>query len=150
MRTIRQLLINISDKTTRQQGFITASILLDWPTIVGAAFAELCQPLKISFPPNKKREGRLHVMTSSAFAVQISYLEPQIIEKINSYFGYKAVQKLLIRNGEMPKKISSKKEYVITDHDRQTVEQPIATIDDPEIKQRLLAIGLGIYRHEKN
>lgn len=148
MRQIRQLLTKISDPTTRQLGFVTASILLDWPEIVGAKFAELCYPVKITFPPNKKSDGRLHVITSSAFAVQISYLEQQIIEKINTYFGYRAVQKLFIRNGEVKKAEKVTKKYTVSPEAREMVENLVATIEDPELKQRLMAIGLGVYRHE--
>lgn len=145
MKNLRTILTKITTPLAQQQGFIRASILLDWDLIVGERFAQFCQPERISFPHERRTGGRLTLKTSSAFALELSHLEQLIVEKINQYFGYKAVDKLLIKNGKVtprPKKI-----HPIPTVDAETlthIESLTDGIHDPKLRATLIELGKGV------
>jgi len=87
----------------RKRGFAEARILSDWPVIVGERFAAVTLPEKLTFPRGGagggKRDGLLQVRVGAPLATELQHLEPQIIERINGYFGYNAVARLKLVQG---------------------------------------------------
>lgn len=131
----------------QQHGFAVASIILDWSKIVGDQFAHLCTPEKITFPVHKKREGRLVVVASSAVAAEIAYLEPQIIDKINRYFGYPAVAKISVKHATIKK--TAYKPKVKRTISPELVASHVQNIQDKQLQQALLDLGVGIFSDDK-
>lgn len=151
MKNLRNILAKITTPLAQKQGFIRASILLDWNLIVGEKFAEFCQPEKIIFPHERRTGGRLTLKTSSAFALELSHLEPLIVEKINQYFGYKAVDKLLIKNGKVTPR--AKKQHPTPTVDATTqaqLEDMTRDIHDPKLRQTLIELGKGVLSESNN
>jgi len=85
----------------RRFGFVQSSVVTRWPEIVGAAHARVCSPEAIRFPPGEKAEGILQLVVVPAHAPLIEQVIPEIIERVNRFFGYKAVAKVKIRQGEV-------------------------------------------------
>ena len=86
---------NFAAKLLGKKGVIEMKILSEWKNIVGQDLAEHSLPEKISFAKDQRDNGVLHLaVTSGAFAIEISHNTPLILEKINTYFGYKAVTKI--------------------------------------------------------
>lgn len=85
----------------KKRGFAEAGILTDWPAIVGEHLARHTMPEKIAFARGARSAGTLHIVTESAFAPELQHLEPQVLERINGYFGYFAVGKLRIQHGRV-------------------------------------------------
>jgi hypothetical protein len=77
-----------------ERGFHQQDIILHWASIVGASLAKHTLPQKIVFPHNQRENGCLHLETASVFALDIQHAEPQIVDKINTFFGYNAVTRL--------------------------------------------------------
>jgi hypothetical protein len=140
---LQHSLRTVTHSLFRQQGFAAASIILDWHLIVGEKFAEHCQPMKIVFPFNQRREGRLYVTASSALATEIAFLEPMILDKINRYFGYPAVAKIVVKHGNISKKSKTvtKRKTVAPE----MVETHLHNIQDKQLYQALLDLGVGIF-----
>jgi len=88
-------------------GFHTAEIMTSWETIVGADLARLTRPESIKWPRGAKGRvasdgeaqtaGATLVLASNpAFALEVSYRTQEIIDRINRYFGYRAIAQLRI------------------------------------------------------
>lgn len=147
MKNFNNLLKRVATPICQQYGFVNATLLMDWPLIVGEKFATICQPEKIAFPPQKRNNGLLYVSTSSAFAPELSYLEALIVDKVNKYFGYNAVQRLVIRHKKMVPIIEKKPpEKQVGEADLLVIEACIKDIDNPELKIILRKIGIGIFK----
>lgn len=86
----------------RRQGFAQHEIVTRWQTIVGPLLAAKSVPERLRFPANERRGGTLFVRVESAFALEFQHLTPQILERVNSYYGYTAVEKVVIRQGVLP------------------------------------------------
>lgn len=80
--------------TARRRGFTQTAILADWCRIVGPALAGRCQPVRVEFPRGKARGGTLELRARGGAALEIQHLAPQLLERINGFFGYPAIRRL--------------------------------------------------------
>lgn len=96
-----RLLPAIASKTLRSRGFLHQDIIARWADIVGPEAAAMSRPLAIRFPRGKRSEAALEVRVSPAFAPLFQHQGPQIIARINGYFGYAAIARLSIAQGRI-------------------------------------------------
>lgn len=100
-RAIADLMPEVGRTAFRRFGFVQSSVVTRWPEIVGARHARVCSPESIRFPPGEKSDGILQLVVAPAHAPMIQHVVPEIIERVNRFFGYKAVAKAKIRQGEV-------------------------------------------------
>ena len=100
-RPIAELMPEIGRTAFRKFGFVQSSVVTRWPEIVGERHARACAPESIRFPIGEKRDGILQLVVKPAFAPQIQHSIPEIVERVNRFFGYAAVAKVKLRQGEV-------------------------------------------------
>jgi hypothetical protein len=99
MRAVSDLLPDAGGAAFRRFGFIQSSIVSRWREIVGARYAAVSSPETIRFPPGKKSKGVLTLIVEGAHAPMMQHVAPTIIERVNRFFGYPAVERLSFRQG---------------------------------------------------
>lgn len=99
VRAIGDLMPEIGRTAFRRFGFVQSSVVTRWPEIVGPRHARVCSPEAIRFPPGEKAEGILDLVVVPAHAPLIQQVIPEIIERVNRFFGYKAVARVKLRQG---------------------------------------------------
>lgn len=110
LRALATLVPKIAASIFRKRGFTEAGILTDWPAIIGPQLAGQCWPEKIIFPGGARSGGILHIRVDGPVATELQHREPQIVERINSYFGYSAVSRLHFLQGPLPPGRPSRRE----------------------------------------
>ncbi|MGH6815480.1 MAG: DUF721 domain-containing protein, partial [Hyphomicrobiaceae bacterium] len=102
-RAVGAFLPNVTDKVFEKHPFSDAALLTEWPAIVGTDLAGYTTPERLTRPRKKKtatsaeaggqdRPGTtLTLRVESARVLDVHYRGEQIIERINGYFGYRAV-----------------------------------------------------------
>jgi hypothetical protein len=98
-RPVAELVPQIGRAAFRRFGFVQASVVTRWPEIVGERHAQVCMPESIRFPPGEKSEGILQLVVLPAHAPLIQHVIPEIMERVNRFFGYKAVARVKLRQG---------------------------------------------------
>jgi hypothetical protein len=78
---------------------VQSSVVTRWPEIVGPQQARVCSPEAIRFPPGEKAEGILDLVVIPAHAPLIQQVIPEIIARVNRFFGYRAVARVKLRHG---------------------------------------------------
>jgi hypothetical protein len=141
-RRLQGILSTIAAPALRRQGFARAEVLSRWAEIVGPELAAGCQPERITF----KRDGSgatLKVRVEPGLGPEIQHRAPDIIERINGYFGYRAVQALSLIQAPLQENGRHR-------------EQPTANGDDdpaeprqPGLKGALAALGRRIAAAER-
>lgn len=100
-RPVADLVPQIGRAAFRRYGFVQSSVVSRWPEIVGEAHARVCVPESIRFPPGEKADGIMQLVVQPAHAPLIQHVIPEIIERVNRFFGYKAVARVKMRQGSV-------------------------------------------------
>ena len=100
-KPVAELVPQIGRAAFRRFGFVQSSVVTRWPEIVGPRHAQVCMPEAIRFPPGEKSDGILQLVVLPAHAPLIQHVIPEIIERVNRFFGYKAVARVKLRQGEV-------------------------------------------------
>jgi hypothetical protein len=98
-KPVAELVPQIGRAAFRRFGFVQSSVVTRWPEIVGERHAQVCMPEAIRFPPGEKSEGILQLVVLPAHAPLIQHVIPEIMERVNRFFGYKAVSRVKLRQG---------------------------------------------------
>nr|WP_206185367.1 DciA family protein [Sphingosinicella sp. CPCC 101087] len=99
MRQVSELLPEIGGAAFRRFGFVQSSIVSRWREIVGPRYAVVSSPESIRFPPGKKSGGVLTLVVEGAHAPMMQHVAPAIVERVNRFFGYPAVNRISFRQG---------------------------------------------------
>lgn len=89
-----------------KQGFAQNYILENWDSIVGPSFIEKSLPIKLQI---EKIGGYLVIACDGSTALELEYLKEDIIKKINSYYGFQAINKIKFQNLPIQNDIKNKK-----------------------------------------
>ncbi len=99
-RSIADLMPDIGRAAFKKFGFVQSSVVSRWADIVGPRYAAVTQPEAIRFPSHGNRSGgTLHVTVASAHAPMLQHVAPELIERVNRFFGYEAVAKIKMTQG---------------------------------------------------
>jgi hypothetical protein len=98
-RRVADLVPAIGDMAFRKFGFVQSSIITRWPDIVGPKLARVTSPESLRFPQGKKADGTLSITVGSAHATVVQHVVPDIIERVNRFFGYAAVSRIRLNQG---------------------------------------------------
>jgi hypothetical protein len=77
-------------------GFAEPEVLLRWPEVVGERLSGLCVPVKVSYSRAGRLGAILVVRVEGARATEVEHLGPRIIERVNQFYGYRAIDRLKV------------------------------------------------------
>ena len=98
-RAVADMLPAVGGASFRRFGFVQSSIVSRWNEIVGARYARVSAPESIRFPPGKRAAGVLTLVVEGAHAPMMQHVAPVIVERVNRFFGYQAVERVQFRQG---------------------------------------------------
>lgn len=101
-RAVSDIVPGVGRAAFRRFGFVQSAIVARWAEIVGDHYAKHSAPDALSFPPGKRSGATLTIVCSGPFATMLQHVEPQIIERVNRFFGYAAVARISLKHGEVP------------------------------------------------
>ena len=93
LRSFKDTLPTNIKKIIKKKGHIFSEILNNWRYLVGDELFEVCFPKSFK-SSNKFNASTLLVMVKRGSEIELEYSRKQIIDKINSYFGYNVAEKL--------------------------------------------------------
>lgn len=101
-RAAGELVGDVGGQSFRRFGFIQSAIVSRWGEIVGERYARASCPESIKFPGGKKAGGALTLLVDGAHAPLIQHLAPMITERVNRFFGYAAINRIVFKQGRPP------------------------------------------------
>jgi len=101
-RSAGDLVSQVGGQSFRRFGFVQSSIVSRWSEIVGERYAKVSSPESIRFPVGRKAGGVLTLLVDGAHAPLIQHLTPLIVERVNRFFGYAAINRVVFRQGKPP------------------------------------------------
>ena len=129
------------------RGFADAAIINDWPVIAGEHLADHSAPEKIHYSPGNKDRGVLHLrINNGGLATYVQHQGDVLIEKINSYFGYAAVERIHINQGPLPEPPGSPPPPVppLPETEERGLLKNLSDIEDEDLHQALEGLGRAV------
>jgi hypothetical protein len=151
---LQSLLEGCLEPSLKAKGFASSAIHLHWNDIVGAQLAPWSEPVSLRWPsrppgadPEKARDGAvLTVKVEGAFALDLQHQTPQVIQRINGFFGWRCVEKLLLKQGPVRKGDTPKRraKAVLTPEGSRALDHMLADVGNPDLKAALARLGVGV------
>ncbi|MHC8508549.1 MAG: DUF721 domain-containing protein [Rhodospirillales bacterium] len=134
------------------RGFADGAVVRAWPEIVGPALAQESTPERIDFPPGKRAGGVLHLRVEpGGMAVELQHLAPLVIERVNGFFGFRCVERLMLVQGPVAaiKPASARRAEAAprpapSEAETKAVEQLAAGIADESLRESVRGLGLAM------
>ena len=121
-------------KVLKKNGFNLSSIVDNWTKIVGNDTASNCYPINIKAQGNSK-EVILILNVIHGKQIDVEYNKKNIIDKINSYFGYTFVKGVQIKI--ISAKFTSSKKTDKMKKNKNSFDRNLRKIDDVHLKNKL-------------
>ncbi len=145
LRAIAAEVPRVAGAALGKHGFGEAQLVMQWPTVVGPELAEKLTPDRLTFARGERRQGTLRVRVVSGFALEAQHLEPVIIERINGFFGYGAVARiLLIQVPPKPAARQAARPRALNSGEQRALETQLEAVADPDLRQALGRLGAAV------
>jgi hypothetical protein len=151
---LQSLLEECLEPSLRAKGFASSAIHLHWGEIVGAQLAPWSEPVSLRWAPRppgadpaKAKDGAtLTIKIEGAFALDLQHQTPQIINRINGFFGWRCVEKLVLKQGPVRKiaPAARRSKPVLSVEGSRALDQLLTDVENPELKAALARLGVGV------
>lgn len=154
---IAELTNTLVDPILAKKAGINTMLLGIWDEIVGPEFADCSRPDKIVWP--KQRDmgtlnteqggglspGQLTIACEGSRALFLSHQQDEILQRINAFFGFpalnriKIVQKVVVKHDlrrKKPRKLSTREQKKLT--------EMVDEIEDERLKEALTKLGKAV------
>lgn len=149
-RRVADFLPAIGDVAFRKFGFVQSAIVTRWPEIVGARLAKVTAPESLRFPQGSKSDGLLCITVAAAHAPVVQHVIPDIIARVNRFFGYAAVARVRLAQGSVKRHTGDAPAAIATSQPVPTValSPTLKAIADPELRTVLEGLASSLAKRD--
>lgn len=147
---ISEIANSVLDPVLARRAGINTTLLGMWDDIVGPDFAECTRPEKIKWPRRASQDdsfepGTLTIACEGARALFLAHTQDQLIQRLNSVFGFPAIDRVKI----VQKPVCSGKGRIkeipdLPPGDKKRLSDMVSKIDDPKLRDALTRLGSGV------
>lgn len=155
LKEMGQIAESLAGRILGKKAFIKADVIYHWAEIVGEEWSNLAKPLDIEFRKEERKKGVLLVeVASGAIALELELKSKLILAKVNTYFGYEAVERIkIIQNLEMIKNINQSSDnlekMLVSKEEENYIMQQADAIANSNLGLALQNLGKAIFKHNK-
>tara|TARA_Y100000590_G_scaffold262508_1_gene294576 strand:+ start:135 stop:614 length:480 start_codon:yes stop_codon:yes gene_type:complete len=121
----------------KKSGYNYSEIISKWNILVGKDISDCCYPKTIKMPKGNKN-GTLILSVERGNEITVEYSKKQIIEKINSYFGYKLISEIRLKTFNQIEKKSTTNKTINKSLNK--FKEKIGEIKNKDIRNSLLQL----------
>jgi hypothetical protein len=149
-----------------KQGFASVELVTRWPEIVGAEIAAHSQPEKIQWPRspqerspqarspkgqapqagNAPEPGTLLLRVEGPAALEIQHLSDVILERVNQFFGWRAVGNVRLRQAPLARRAAPKSLPAPDSAALTRIAAALPEIRDGKLRDALARLGAALER----
>lgn len=149
---LSDLLPKLVDPIYANKGLSSSALIAAWPELAGASFANCSMIETIKWPHQRSngepsfQGGILIVRVDGPKAIYLQHEEKQIIQRVNRFFGFSAIDRLKITQGAISR--SRKAEPIpmpdLSKKQEKKLRECINELDDPDLNDAVLKLGKGV------
>ncbi|MCY6381640.1 DUF721 domain-containing protein [Hoeflea prorocentri] len=150
IQQISEIANGVLDPVLAKRAGINTMLLGMWDEIAGPDFAECTRPEKIKWPRRDAQNdsfvpGTLTIACEGARALFLVHSQDQLIQRLNSVFGFPAVERIKI----VQKPVSSssgrhKRPRALSPDRQEKLDDMITGIESENLRQALRRLGTGV------
>lgn len=147
LRGLGAIVPAVTKSALAKRGFVQGEIIGRWREIIGPRLAGHTSPEKLSFPRGERDGATLHVRVAPGLAPEVQHDQPRILDRINAYFGYRAVSGLKIVQAPVPRRAPPKrvKRRPLREDEIAAIQKEVAATHDPGLRQALEKFGRSLH-----
>ena len=139
LRSFKDTLPTIVKKIINKKGHIYSETLSNWKYIVGDELFKVCYP-KTFKNSNRFGVSTLLIMVKRGHEVDLEYSKKEILDKMNSFFGYSVVEKLKFVSFDDKQKNFTKREIGKENVAINKYQSKINDVKNDKIKKSLIEL----------
>jgi len=139
LRSFKDTLPKNIKKVINKKGHIYSETLNNWKYIVGKNLFKICYP-KLFKNSNRFGVSTLMIMVKRGHEVDLEYSKKEIVDKMNSFFGYSVVEKLKFSSFDDENKTISKENFQKENVTNNKYQKKINDVKNEKIKRSLLEL----------
>ena len=121
-------------KHLRKGGYNYSNIVDNWTKMVGKKISDACYPMTVKMG-KEMRHGTLILNVIHGKEMEIEYEKKEIIDKINSFFGYHCISNVTLKIVE--DKIKFNKKIFPKINDLSKIEEKMKKVNNKDLKNSL-------------
>ena len=121
-------------KYLKKGGYNYSSIVDNWTKMVSKKISDSCYPITVRMSKEMK-DGTLVLNVLHGKELEIEYAKKEIIDKINSFFGYNCINQIILKT--VQEKIKTRKNKFPKIKDLSKINQNIEKVNNDELKSSL-------------
>ena len=139
LRSFKNTLPKNVKKILNKKGFVYSEILNRWSYLVGSEISKVSFP-KTFKPSGKNAPGTLIISVQRGNEINIEFSKNTIIEKINSFFGYKVLNNVRLETFNNLKENINKKKIYISTNTKEKFKDSLKSLNNEKIKKSLIKL----------
>ena len=121
-------------KHLRKNGYNYSNVIDNWTKMVSRKISDVCYPIKIKMGKDMK-DGNLVLNVIHGKEMEVEYQKSEIIDKINSFFGYNCINQVTLKI--VQDTIESETKIFPKIKNLSKIEKKMKKINDSELKSSL-------------
>ena len=121
-------------KHLRKGGYNYSNIVDNWTKMVNKKISDVCYPINVKMGKNMK-DGNLVLNVVHGKELEIEYQKKEIIDKINSFFGFNCISYVTLKI--VQDTIENKKKSYSKIKDFSKIEENMNKVNDSDLKSSL-------------
>jgi hypothetical protein len=132
-----------------RRGFTSCEIVTHWEDIVGAEIADMAEPVRMQWirsrDPDESQPATLVLRAEGPAALEIQHMAGVIVERVNSYIGWRAVDRLSLRQAPLTRRRKAPRPR-IDDAKAAALAARMTGISDEGLRTALGRLGAAVKR----
>ena len=139
LRSFKDTLPKNIKKVINKKGHIYSETLSNWKFIVGENLFKVCYPKSFK-SSNRFGVSTLLIMVKRGHEVDLEYSKKDIMDRMNSFFGYLVIEKIKFTSFDDEKKINLKENDQEENVTNKKYQKKINDVKNEKIKKSLLEL----------
>jgi hypothetical protein len=139
-----RMLPDVAGKALGKKGLGYGKLVTDWQMIVGADLGGATAPVKLAFPKGQRTDATLTIDIVPARAIEAQHMLPQLIERVNAVFGYRAVARIKLVQRPPTQKTPHANLRPLSPHEESELVELTAIVPDGELRLALESLGRAV------
>lgn len=133
-----------------RQGFAAGDIVTHWADIAGEDIARLAEPLKLQWPRDRRQQAdepaTLVLRVEGPAAIEVQHLADIILDRVNRYFGWRAVARIAIRQAPLARKVQTSRPSPPSAAETAALARRLNGFESDDLRDALARLGAALKR----